>query len=123
MGFTLSCFFFETFSTFLNWVIDRDISPAVSMDYLDDFLFVGPPNSTACSAALAKFIQMSDFFGVPLASEKTVFPATRIEFLGITINSLTMEFLLPENKIARIVHLLRVLIDSKKTTLKQLQSL
>lgn len=52
MGFTLSCYFFESFSTFLNWVIDMDIGPAVSMHYLDDFLFVGPPHSVFCSLAL-----------------------------------------------------------------------
>lgn len=123
MGFTLSCYFFESFSTFLNWVIDMDIGPAVSMHYLDDFLFVGPPHSVLCSLALSKFMQMCEYFGVPLAGEKTVFPTTEIEFLGIKINSITMEFLLPENKIARSIHLLQVLLDSKKTTLRHLQSL
>lgn len=68
-------------------------------------------------------MQMCEYFGVPLAGEKTVFPTTEIEFLGIKINSITMEFLLPENKIARSIHLIQVLLDSKKTTLRQLQSL
>lgn len=34
-----------------------------------------------------------------------------------------MEFLLPENKVARTILLLQTIIDSKKTTLRQLQSL
>lgn len=73
MGFTLSCYYFEAFSTFLNWVINREIYNTGSMHYLDDFLFVGSPDTCDCSISLSKFIHMCEFFGIPLAAEKTVF--------------------------------------------------
>lgn len=123
MGYTLSCFYFEAFSTFLNWVIDSRIGEAKSLHYLDDFLFVGKPDASDCFSALTKFIEMSEFFGIPLAEEKTVFPTTQLEFLGISINSVTMEFSLPFEKIVRINTLLDKIIACKKTTLKELQSL
>lgn len=123
MGFTLSCFYFEAFSSFLNWVIDRDIAGAGSMHYLDDFLFVGSSDSRDCLHALFKFFEMCKFFGVPLAMDKTVFPSPRVEFLGIIIDSDSMEFLLPMNKINRIVSLLEKFLLAKKTTLRELQSL
>lgn len=61
MGFTLSCFYFEAFSSFLNWVIDRDIGGAGSMHYLDDFLFVGSNYSHDCLFALFKFLKCANF--------------------------------------------------------------
>lgn len=112
MGFTLSCFYFESFSTFLNWVNDRDLGNAGSMHYLDDFLFVGPPDSLDCISALSKFMEMSEFFGVPLAIEKNVYPSTEIEFLGIVINSITMEFSLPDSKNFRTKNLLLQILSS-----------
>lgn len=123
MGYTLSCHYFESFSTFINWIIDKEISNVESLHYLDDFLFVGKSGSEDCLRALEKFLGLSDYLGIPLAQEKTVYPTTCIEFLGITINSNTMEFYLPDNKILRIKALLAKLLSAKKTTLRELQSL
>lgn len=123
MGFTLSCFYFESFSTFLNWVVDRDIGNAGSLHYLDDFLFVGKADTDDCLFALNRFLYLSNFFGIPLAVDKTVYPTHRIEFLGITIDSLAMEFFLPDSKIIRLKLLLHKLLSAKKTTLRDLQSL
>lgn len=123
MGFTLSCYYFEAFSTFLNWVVDREIGNTGSMHYLDDFLFIGSALSDDCLLALSKFSFIMDYFGVPLAKEKTVFPCTTIEFLGITIDSVLMEFSLPSNKISRLKNLIVKLLASKKSTLREIQSL
>lgn len=90
---------------------------------LDDFLFVGSPHSKDCLFAFFKFIEMCNFFGVPLAIEKNVFPSLKIEFLGIVIDSINMEFLLPDTKIVRIRNLLQTLLLAKKSTLRELQSL
>lgn len=112
MGYTLSCYYFEAFLAFTNWVIDSRIGDTGSLHYLDDFLFVGRPNSSDCLFALSEFICMADYFGIPLAEDKTVHPTTHIEFLGISVNSDTMEITLPENKILRIKNLLDKIISS-----------
>lgn len=123
MGFTLSCFYFEAFSTFLHWVVDRHISNVGSLHYLDDFLFIGSPDSEDCLSALFKFIELFKFFGVPLAEEKTVYPTTVLEFLGITIDSDRMQFYLPAVKILKIKSALNKIMHSPKCTLRELQSL
>lgn len=38
MGFTLSCFYFETFATFLHWVIQSLVPNVNIAHYLDDIL-------------------------------------------------------------------------------------
>lgn len=43
MGFTLSCFYFEAFTTFLQWVVEQEVVSIVH--YLDDFLFIGKMDS------------------------------------------------------------------------------
>lgn len=94
MGFSLSCFYFEAFATFLQSVLSENTSSGGSLHYLDDFLFVGPPDSSICYDtgydALACFINICKSIGVPMAQEKTVFPTTVIEFLGITFDSYNM---------------------------------
>ena len=41
-------------------------------------------------------------FGVPLSEEKTIGPATRLDFLGIPLDSVSMEESLPLDKLQRI---------------------
>lgn len=87
MGFTLSCHYFEAFSSFLHRVLEREVICAGSLRYLDDFLFISRADSPACLNALKKINQeMLPFCGIPLNEKKTVFPCTRIEFLGIMID-------------------------------------
>lgn len=104
----------------MHWVIDSKITNTGTLDYLDNFLFVGSSDFNDCLTSLNKFIKMSKFFGIPLAKEKTVFPSSCIEFLGITIDSINMEFFLPKNKILRLKNLLNKLLMSNKTTLHEL---
>lgn len=87
-----SCYYFETFSTFLHWVVERGIANAGLLHYLDHFLFISGPDSSACLYALQKFQDISSFFSIPLANEKTVLPYTQIHFPGITIDSNLMQF-------------------------------
>lgn len=63
---------------------------------------------------------MANYFGILLAM---VFPTNCIEFLGISINSLTMEFSLPEEKIVCQLDLLNKILTCKKSNLRELQSL
>lgn len=62
-------------------------------------------------------------FGIPLAEEKTVLPCRVIKFLGITIDTVTMEFRLPFEKVQKMLELIKRMLAVKKTTLRELQSL
>ncbi|XP_077119507.1 uncharacterized protein LOC143775353 isoform X2 [Ranitomeya variabilis] len=123
MGCSISCFYFELFSTFLEWVA-REITRLTAIThYLDDFLIVGPADSDVCSSALAQFKDALTYFGVPLFPEKTIGPVSVITFLGIEIDTVTMEFRLPKDKIDKLLDLINGCISVGKVTLTQMQSL
>ena len=79
--------------------------------YLDDFITIGPPETTKCAAALNIMLALSDLLGIPLVTDKIKGPACIITFLGITLDTLQMELRLPEEKIQR----LKLLIEEWST--------
>jgi len=48
----------------------------LQLHYLDDFLFVGPPNTTDCATALLKALQTCEQLGVPFPVHKMEGPST-----------------------------------------------
>jgi hypothetical protein len=61
--------------------------------------------------------------GVPVADDKTVEPTEILTFLGIEFDTLAMELQLPNEKLVELKHILELFVQSKKVTLRQLQSL
>ncbi|XP_077111884.1 uncharacterized protein LOC143767433 [Ranitomeya variabilis] len=123
MGCSISCFYFELFSTFLEWVARKITRQTAITHYLDDFLIVGPAGSDVCSTTLAQFKDAMEHFGVPLSPEKTIGPVSVITFLGIEIDSVAMEFRLPMEKIKKLLDLISGCISVGKVTLTQMQSM
>lgn len=121
MGCALSCFYFEEFSTFLEWVVSQKSGSQFLLHYLDDFLFMGPSGSSQCFSLLSIFVDTCKEFGIPLAWEKTVLPTTCIDFLGITIDTVNREFRLPTEKVLKLTFLLESCIRKNKVLLKELQ--
>lgn len=58
-----------------------------------------------------------------LVKDKTVLPVNCLEFLGITIDTVRMEFRLPLAKLKTIAELLIVLLRKKKVLLRERQKL
>lgn len=123
MGCSLGCFYFESFSTFLEWVVRRVTGFDFILHYLDDFLFMGNEDLDDCKFLWNAFFYVCSYFNIPLADEKTVGPVLCLDFLGVTIDSLNMEFQLLLDKIAKISDLLLRFIRHKKVMLKEMQSL
>ena len=73
--------------------------------------------------ALQSLVDSCSELGVPIQEEKTVHPTTCIVFMGITLDSELMEARLPHEKIIKIKEKINEMINCKKTTLRQLQSL
>jgi hypothetical protein len=86
-----SCNLFEKFSTSIHWLVDYKVERAGCVHVLDEFLFVGPPNSDLCHQTLFRFSNMAQDIGIPIKDEKTVFPTTEIIFLGLELDSIEME--------------------------------
>lgn len=123
MGCSISCSIFETFSTALQWIACTKFGVPTMLHILDDFLFLGPPDSSICKLALHQFMSMCDVLGVPIKGEKTEGPSTTLIFLGIELDTVNMEARLPEEKIVKIKNALHSAKRRKKMTLRELQSL
>lgn len=123
MGCSISCSIFETFSTALQWIACTKFGVPTMLHILDDFLFLGPPDSSICKLALHQFMSMCDVLGVPIKGEKTEGPSTTLIFLGIELDTVNMEARLPEEKIVKIQNALHSAKRRKKMTLRKLQSL
>ena len=65
---------------------------------LDDFLLIDPP-CIKSSFSLLKLRSLFSHLGVPLSDEKTIGPATWLEFLGVTLE---MKGSLPVEKLRHI---------------------
>jgi len=84
---------------------------------------VGPPNTDLCHQTLLQFLNMAQDIGIPIKVEKTVFPTTKIIFLGLELDSIEMEIRLPDDKLCKLRDKLKYFKNKKKCTLQELQSL
>ena len=91
--------------------------------YLDDFLFVGSPNTDEAAQAKEIALRVLEHLGVPVAAHKTEGPASLITFLGILVDTEAFELRLPAEKIGRLQALLDSWVAKKACTGKELESL
>ena len=122
MGCSSSCAIFEAFSTGLEWIIRQRLKNVAVLHILDDFLFIAE-SFRDCQYALHEFERICLEIGVPLAPEKTMGPLQAMQFAGIFLDSQDMSASLPEDKITKFMGYLDEVINSKSSTLKQVQSL
>ena len=80
MGLSSSCAIFESFSTALEWLSVNHLGACAVLHVLDDFQFLAKARDQ-CNRDLKIFMIMCNHIGVPLAPEKTVGPATVLQFL------------------------------------------
>ena len=90
MGCSIFCSLFETFATFLHWVVQSKTDLDTLDHYLDDFIFAGANGSGNCALLMDAFKSICQELGVPLADNKTVGPTTLLTFLGLLIDTVNM---------------------------------
>lgn len=122
MGLSQSCNIFERFSRALEHIGLTKLKADHITHLLDDFLFAATTYEK-CKMDLDHFIEFCTRVGVPIAPNKTVGPATSITFLGITLDTIKGQSRLPEEKVEKCKNCLSELLNKKKVTLEQLQSL
>ena len=122
MGCSSSCRTFEILSTAVEWIARHKLSIEFILHLLDDFLFIAP-SYEVCSQSLDLFLSLCSYLGIPMAPEKTVGPSTTLSFVGIELDSISMEARLPHDKIQKCTTFISHFLRRKKVTLKELQSL
>lgn len=123
MGCRSSCQIFEAFSSALQSVSCTHSTQTAISHILDDFIFIGPPNSPNTLAHLQSFSDMCLDCGVPIKHSKTVLPSTTIQAHGIEVDSVKMQLRLPQDKLLHAKQILHQFSTKRKVTLRQLQSL
>ena len=58
---------------------------------MDDFLTAGSAHSNTCQENLSQMLSLCDKIGAPIKTEKVEGPTTCLTFLGIVLNTDTME--------------------------------
>ncbi|XP_018549880.1 uncharacterized protein LOC108895509 [Lates calcarifer] len=92
---------FNSVSEALCWILLNNVRLPAVLHLLDDFLLIDPPNDSSGSSLL-KLKKMFSHLGVPLSDEKTLGPAKKLEFLGISLDTCDMKASLPKDKLQRI---------------------
>ena len=71
------------------------------LHYLDDFLLLGPADTQDCHNALATTLSVCEQVCLPVAPEKTEGPVTTLSFLGIELDTVSLQLRLPQDKQTR----------------------
>jgi hypothetical protein len=122
-GSKLSCALFNRFSTFLHWLVCKKSQNSNIIHYLDDFLFGGRAGEITCNSTLSIFHTVCAHLGIPIADDKTVEPTTCLTFLGIELDTVAMQMRLPQDKLTELRDRLQAVLQVKKLTLREMQSL
>ena len=91
------------------------------LNYVDDF--VGAEHKDTIWRAFEHFTRLLEELKVDTSPEKMVPPTTRLEFLGVTLDSQTMTMEIPPEKIEETQKELHTWLYKSQATKKELQSL
>jgi hypothetical protein len=101
-GLRSSANLFDLFATGLEFAIH--LSGATNIcHYLDDYFTCGAPSSDECKNNLQIMLDMCEYLGIPSNPKKTIQPTTELEFLGIVISSLKMNFSMSTQRINDVI--------------------
>ena len=113
---------FNAIADLISWVLTCQ-GVTSHLQYLDDFLLFGEPNSQQGQQSLTVTLLTLESLGIPVATHKTEGPTTMLTFLGILIDSHIFELRLPAEKLARLQELTRQWSQRRACTRRDLESL
>ena len=123
MGSSISCSHFQHFSNGLRHVVEYVAGVKTRIiNYLDDYIFLDL-SKVKCFFIMKKFEWVCKKIGVPIAHGKTVWPTNRIVFLGILLMGDIRLLGVPLEKKEKALKILSYLLDKKKATVKEIESL
>jgi hypothetical protein len=123
MGCRSSCTLFQRISDCLLQFLRRASPSSLAFNILDDFLFLGPPESAVCADAYFSFLAICETINFPVKPEKCTPPTTCLVFLGVTIDTVKQELRLPQSKILKMQAAIDLFLQRPRTTLHRIQAL
>ena len=110
---------FSAVADVIAWALSQD-GVNHQLHYLDDFLFLGAPDTSEAAQALESATALLD---VPIAVHKTEGPATTLTFLGILIDEHNFQLRLPADKLTRLQAMLQSWSTRKSCRRNELEPL
>lgn len=110
---------FNAVADALHWHLQRLIFSTTWMI----IIILAPPDSPQCQIWMDTLDRECRTLQVPIAPHKREGPTTCLAFLGILIDTVEGELCLPQNKLQRLVDLLRQWDGRRACTRKELESL
>ena len=112
-------FIFNQYAEALEWILRSNYQIPDTIHYLDDFLIAGKPSSPDCEQALERMLEVCRRLGFPIAQGKVEGPTRAIIFLGILLDTESMELRLPRDKLEALLSLLNSWNEKKKKITKR----
>ena len=112
--------FFNAIADALQWIL---LSKGINhiYHYLDDYICVTPPSAPPVTHSI---IPVCDALGVPLAMEKVEGPCTVLSFLGIELDTMSLQMRVPADKLHKVKDVVSHWLQRRKACKKrELQSL
>ena len=106
-----------------EWILKNNYRIQDLMHYLDDYFTVGPAHSSICAHNVKTILHVASQVGIPLAPNKLEGPTTRLVFLGILIDTNSMETSLPDDKLHELISELQSWSTRNKCLKRELLSL
>ncbi|CAB3988531.1 Hypothetical predicted protein [Paramuricea clavata] len=116
-------FIFNSVAEAVEWILVHNNAVSPLFHYLDDFLTMGPANSSICQSHMDNAFTVFARLGLPLHLQKCEGPFTVLVFLGIELDSVQQLARLPRDKVDRILRLLQSWSRKKTCTRRDLESL
>ena len=116
-------YLFNRLSEAIHWTLTNNYGVQHLLHYLDDFLTAGPANSAICSQNLNAMLSLCEKINSPVKSSKIEGPSTSLTFLGIHLDTVTMEASITAERKESLLQELRYLHSRHKCTKRQLLSL
>ena len=120
-GLRLGPQYFQYISNFVHEILLYNYK-IESVNYLDDFIAVCK-SYDSCLLAQNSMLMVLRGLGFHVAYDKVSPPSTCTTYLGVEIDSVTMELRLPESKLKKLKGLLEMYVSRKKISKKDLESL
>ena len=99
-------FIFNSIADMVEWILLNKQHLSNLLQYLDDFITAGPPQSSQCAYNLNTAVSVCHRLGLPLHANKSVGPATSMAILGIELDSVNQVACLPEDKLLALRELI-----------------
>ena len=116
-------YLFNRFSDALHWILQHNYGVEHLLHYLDDFFTAGSANSDTCDRNLHTMLTLCETLNAPIKPSKVEGPTTSLTFLGIHLDTISMEANITEERKQSLLQELTMLQGRHKCTKRELLSL